>query len=97
MHTCDGAFDFKIPQGRVQNLERYLGKPLTMGVRAENIVVGLGQYLGKFELPEVVGSDTHLHITAEKIPLTAKVSSNEKMETNVPINFDVDMNKIHLI
>lgn len=109
--TNDGfsfAFEtaaIKIPPSKWKRLEQFVGKPVTLGVRpedlhAEQIFLGLkGQSVisAKVELAEMLGSETNLYFTLQKRSVIARVPTGRmNVSGGDSVHFTVDANKIHL-
>lgn len=100
------AFIFNRGRSRIelnQDLSKrgrpYLGKPIILGVRPENIHVdesGSSSVALPLETSELMGAETFLYLEIDSKTIVAKVDSSHQLgtETLVPLTFD--LNKAHL-
>ncbi len=88
--------DSKIRTDKVNNaLEDRIGDSVTVGIRAENIILDEnGEFEGDLKLEENLGSESYLHILFEENMLTIK---SQALEINSDkIRFSVLKDKVHI-
>jgi len=99
-----GNTKVKIPEGRTANLADYIGKTVTMGIRAEHIH-DEQMYLSsspdsivdaEVEVVELMGSETLLYLNIEGSSFVAKVDPRSTAKVGDTIKVAFDMNRIHL-
>lgn len=101
-----GQSAIKFPDGRAAKIidKGYIGKPVVMGVRSENIhdeEVYLSSSPASVvdahvEVTELMGSETLLHLTIEKASFIAKVDPRSTARAGDDIKVALDMNRVHL-
>ena len=107
--TDDGVYfvfgnsKVKVPEGRTASLADYIGKTVTMGVRAEHIH-DEEVYLAsapdsvvdaEVEVVELMGSETLLYLNIEGSSFIAKVDPRSQAKVGDKIKVAFDMNRIH--
>ena len=98
-----GNSKVKVPEGRTASLADYIGKTVTMGVRAEHIH-DEEVYLAsapdsvvdaEVEVVELMGSETLLYLNIEGSSFIAKVDPRSQAKVGDKIKVAFDMNRIH--
>ena len=65
----------------------------TIGIRPENILLGVGKYSGKIISIENLGSETVVALNFEGHEVLSSIQGNYKSSINEAINFDINTNK----
>ncbi|MBO5733302.1 MAG: sn-glycerol-3-phosphate ABC transporter ATP-binding protein UgpC [Clostridia bacterium] len=99
-----GNTKVKIPEGRTANLADYIGKTVTMGIRAEHIhdeemyIANSPDSIvdAEVEVVELMGSETLLYLNIEGSSFVAKVDPRSTAKVGDTIKVAFDMNRIHL-
>ncbi len=96
----------EVPSAKAENeaLKAYINKPVTLGVRPENIheeemflsTAKTGKLEATVEVTEMLGAETFLYLTCEGTSLTARVSPRCTARPQDTIKLAIDPNKIHL-
>lgn len=98
-------FYVEVPPAKVSDeLEKYLDKDVTLGVRPEAIheeevfiaSAKTGIIEATVDVTEMMGAETYLYLTCEKVPLTTRVSSRTVVRPQDVVKFAIDPNQIHL-
>ena len=66
----------------------------TIGIRPENILLGVGKYSGKIISIENLGSETVVALNFEGHEVLSSIQGNYKSSINESINFDINTNKV---
>ena len=94
-----------VPESKVnENLNDYVGKEITLGVRPESIHdeemylsnASTGVIDANVEITEMMGAETYLYLVCEGIPLTARVSPRSTAKSGDDIKVAIDPNRIHI-
>ena len=94
-----------VPESKVnENLNDYVGKEITLGVRPESIHdeemylsnASTGVIDANVEITEMMGAETYLYLLCEGIPLTARVSPRSTAKSGDDIKVAIDPNRIHI-
>ncbi len=91
-----------IPEGRAPSLASYVGRPVTLGIRPEDIKEAVeGSTLGacfdaNVEVVEPLGSEVLLDIMVGPNPLVARVPPSSTAKVQEKVQLFVDQGKIHL-
>ena len=94
-----------VPESKVnENLNEYVGKEITLGVRPESIHdeemylsnASTGVIDANVEITEMMGAETYLYLLCEGIPLTARVSPRSTAKSGDDIKVAIDPNRIHI-
>jgi len=78
---------------------KYAGKPLTLGIRPEDLQVGDQQgarLQGTVEIVEDLGSDRFAHLRCGKIELVARMPGNVSLKTGETLELNVRAERFHL-
>jgi multiple sugar transport system ATP-binding protein len=97
-------FQVRIPDEMVKEAESYIGGPIVLGIRPEDIYDKVyasnaspdNTITATVEVVEPMGSEAFLYLTTGKSPFIAKVDTHESVEVNQDIELVFDMNKSHL-
>ncbi|MBC8547099.1 sn-glycerol-3-phosphate ABC transporter ATP-binding protein UgpC [Clostridiaceae bacterium NSJ-31] len=100
-------YDIPIPQGKAEPevLERYLGKPVVIGVRPENIhdepaflqsADKRSLVDARVDLAEMMGSEIYLYLDCSGKKLIAKVPSRSTAKTDDRLQVALDVQRMHL-
>ena len=82
--------------------EKYLGKPVVLGIRPESISESPGRpegharLDGRVDLAELVGAEKYVYFTCEGSGFVAKVPGTSRLAETNNVTFTVDCDKIHL-
>ena len=94
-----------VPESKVnENLNDYVGKEITLGVRPESIHdeemylsnASTGVIDANVEITEMMGAETYLYLVCEGVPLTARVSPRSTAKSGDDIKVAIDPNRIHI-
>ena len=94
-----------VPESKVnENLNEYVGKEITLGVRPESIHdeemylsnASTGVIDANVEITEMMGAETYLYLVCEGVPLTARVSPRSTAKSGDDIKVAIDPNRIHI-
>ena len=66
----------------------------TIGIRPENILLGVGKYSGKIISIENLGSETVVALNFEGHEVLSSIQGNYKSSINEAINFNINKNKV---
>ena len=100
----EGNFKIKLPTQNSDAVKSYIGQPVILGIRPEDLYDKLF-YKGSIddnvikvsvEVVEPLGAETLIYATTGKHQLTSKTEASEKVQVNQDIELVVDMAKIHL-
>ena len=69
---------------------------VVLGIRPEDIAIGVGPYQAKISLIEPLGRDYIIHLDVNGKILRALVPANVELREGETINFDIKYEKIHL-
>jgi len=94
-----------IPQaGDHDEVKKYTGKPIKLGIRPENMYMGKNADASKHkaeidaivEVYELLGNETILYLKCGDQKMTARVAPTTVVETGMNIKISLDMERIHL-
>ncbi len=101
-HDDAAVMNLVIPEAIRDALNPYAGKPITFGVRPEDLIENEGQSVKSgqsFEAPvevvEPMGSEINLYIDVGGQSVTARIKSDSEPEVNKPHVLDVNMENVH--
>lgn len=100
-----GSDKIKLPEEYDRNgVSSYIGETVTVGIRPEDI--GDSDYFlslhkgsvlsGVTEMTELMGSEVYAYINYGSVRLTARLKNDTKAQTDKPISFALNENKIHI-
>jgi len=98
------SFKLMIPKDFEEYLRNYLGKPVTLGVRPEDIIDAKNQdwvaerasFGAKVDFRELMGSETNLYLKVGSESLTARMDAMCGATSGSDFNVVVNLRKIHL-
>jgi len=99
-----GSFQVPAPADAKDQLKAYVGKPVVLGIRPEDIhdssftppgIAG-GSISAQTELVEPMGSEIYLNLMAGDQPFVARVDPRSQAHTGAKADLTFDTNKIHL-
>lgn len=92
----------KVPQSKVNSLEPYQSKSITLGIRPEDININPEQkekegisIPTKVEVVEPMGSEMNLYLRANELTITAKIKLEKEPEIEQTLIIDINPDKIH--
>ena len=103
-----GPYSIKIPANKVAgadaDLNDYVGKEVTFGIRPENVHdepdflanVTEGIVEAECEVTELMGSETYLYLVCAENSITARVDPNSTAKPGDTIKIAFDLQKMHL-
>lgn len=99
----EGKFQVKLVEEMYKAIASYEGKPVTFGVRAEDIYDKLfvseaspeNMIRAACEVVEPMGSEVYLHLNSGKNIFVARVGAHNRPEVNRDMDLVVDMSKVH--
>ncbi len=101
-----GKNSVKIPAGRAKKIENagYIGKEVILGIRPEDIhdeeiyISSMPDAIveAKVDVAEMMGSDTFLYMSINKINFTARVHPRTTAQSGTMMNVAFDVNKMHI-
>jgi multiple sugar transport system ATP-binding protein len=98
----EGTFRFAVPEGMTKALECEAGKPVTLGVRPENLALATGKEAAgtpvikaTVEVIEMMGSEVYLYANTGKSSFTARVDSGCRKRIGDKVEIVPDMAKLH--
>jgi multiple sugar transport system ATP-binding protein len=97
-------FQVKLPEEMSGKLQPYVGKPLVLGLRPEDIYDKVyasnaspdNTITATVEVVEPMGSEAYLYLTTGKSPFIARVDTHDQVDVNQDIELVFDMSKAHL-
>jgi len=99
----EGTFKLKLPGGRLQAIEPYVGKKVILGVRPEDIIekgeetsTEFGVLSAQVEVVEPLGSEIFVYLSTSRHAFIARVSPDHEVRVNETFEAVVDMAKIQL-
>jgi multiple sugar transport system ATP-binding protein len=98
------GFGLRVPAGPSRDLQAYGGKPVTLGLRAEDlhdaqsaVSATDGTCLeAQVEVLEALGSEVNLHLGVGAATLVARVQPHTSARVGEPFKIWVDMRKLHV-
>ncbi len=99
----EGKLTVKIVDQMVPKISKYEGKPVTMGIRAEDIYDKLfaseaspeNTVRAICEVVEPLGSEVYLYLNSGKHNFIARVGAHDRPEVNRDMDLVFDMSKVH--
>ena len=98
----EGTFKLAVPEGMTKALEGEAGKPVTLGVRPENLALATGQegtgapvVKATVEVIEMMGSEVYLYANTGKSSFTARVDSGCRKRIGDKVEIVPDTAKLH--
>ncbi len=99
----EGKFKVRLVDEMVTVMAPYEGKPVTMGIRSEDIYDKLfvsqaspdNTIQAACEVIEPMGAEVYLHLNTGKHPFIARVGAHDRPEVNRDMDIVFDMNKVH--
>jgi len=99
----DGAFQVKVIDEMVSKLANYEGKPITFGIRSEDIYDKLfvseappeNVITATVEVVEPMGAEVYVHLNSGKNQFIAKAGGHNRPQINADIELVFDMGKVH--
>jgi len=101
-----GRYSIPIPADKKTDdaLREYDGKPVTLGIRPENVhdepkfleKAAEGVVEADVEVTELMGAETYLYLNCEGVSVTARVDPTSKAKAGDRIKVAFELNKIHL-
>ena len=98
----EAAVKLRVPTRREDALKHYVDKPITMGVRPENLLENAEQQetpgasiTAMIEVVEPMGSEINLYLSIGGQSLTARIHTDTEPEVLKPHVLDVDMEATH--
>lgn len=92
-----------IPQNKAANLDQYVGKGVTLGIRPEDLLENDSQVMkdgisiqAPVEVVEPMGSEINLYILIDKKSLIARIKADSEPKVNTLHILDVNTQNIHL-
>ena len=106
IYLVNDSFKIKFPEGKAgrPELQSYIGKVVTMGIRPENIYDD-ESHIAAFpecRVPvfvthtEMMGAETYLYMNVGKTPFIARVNPRTTIKPDDKVDVAFDNNKIHL-
>jgi multiple sugar transport system ATP-binding protein len=92
------SYKLKVPEVERSNLEKYIGKRVTVGIRPEHFKInskGKGLEV-KIDVSELMGSESYLHAKMGETDLIARVSAQESLTMGEKIHLEVAPENLHL-
>lgn len=102
--TVDGeAFQLAIPVDRALGLKPYVGKPVSMGIRPEDLFdaeylaqnIHPGNLDAKVEVTELMGNEVYLYLLTGKNSYVARVDPRTKARVGNTIRMVANLDKVH--
>ncbi|WP_027625401.1 ABC transporter ATP-binding protein [Clostridium lundense] len=101
-----GEDSILLPEEKAKMVKKkgYLGKEVIMGIRPENIY-DKDEFIEQHkeasleadvEVTELMGAETYIYLSKDKINLTARVNGNSKAKAGDRLKIAMDWNKIHI-
>ncbi|MDP8212393.1 MAG: glycerol-3-phosphate ABC transporter ATP-binding protein, partial [Candidatus Zapsychrus exili] len=99
----EGKFKVKIVEEMHQSIMPYVGREVTLGIRAEDIYDKLfvsdvspeNTVCAACEVVEPLGSEVYLYLNSGKHIFIARVGAHNKPDVNKDMDFVFDMSKVH--
>jgi multiple sugar transport system ATP-binding protein len=99
----EGKFQVKLVEEMHKSIGGYEGKPVTLGIRAEDIYDKLfvseaspeNTVRATCEVVEPLGSEVYLYLNSGKSSFVARVGAHNRPEVNRDMDFVFDMSKVH--
>lgn len=99
----EGKFQVKIVEDMYKKMAPYEGKPVILGIRAENIYDRLfvseaapdNTVRAVCEVVEPLGSEVYLHLNSGKNVFIARVGAHNRPDVNRDMDIVFDMSKVH--
>lgn len=99
----DDKFKVRVIKSMESKLLPYKNKPITFGVRPEDIYDKLfvtdnptdNIFKARAEVIEPMGSEIYLYLNVQNQTMIARVNSNSQINVNQEIEFVLDMSKVH--
>jgi multiple sugar transport system ATP-binding protein len=103
LRFSEGAFDIPLSNRLKNKLQSHIGKGITMGIRPENIfdpgfVTTLPESASvkaKVEVIEPMGAETHVHISAGRASVVARLEAHYRAQMDEIVELVFDMSKAH--
>ncbi len=103
VHFNGGAFSVRVREEEASRLAPWAGKPVTFGIRPENIADALyasnpnpeHQFKATVEVVEPMGSEIYLYLRTGEHSFIARMDAHEKTEVNQELSLLLDMKKAH--
>ena len=103
LYFNEGKFVVRVVDAMLKDLEGFVGKELTFGIRPEDIYDKLfvseapaeNTIKAACEIIEPMGSEAYLHLNTGKSQLIAKVGGHDKPAINSDMDLVFDMSKVH--
>jgi multiple sugar transport system ATP-binding protein len=96
------TLDLVVPEEKRAALEMYVGKPVTIGIRPEDLTENPDQTMtpgesiqALVEVVEPMGSEINLYIDIGGHPVTARIKADSEPEVNKPHIVDVNRTNLH--
>lgn len=96
-----GSFVLPVENRTVIEAKGYVGKPITFGIRGEDIVlsnsdVNMQPIIGIVDVIENLGAELNIYFKTENGDLIAKVHPGTEVKMEEKVNLFFDVNKVHL-
>ena len=103
LYFNEGAFRLRIVDEMAQRLSAYLGRPVTFGIRPEDLydklfitdAPGDSVVTSAVEVVEPLGAEVYLHLKVGQHAIVARVGPHDRPEINQDIDLVFDMGKVH--
>jgi multiple sugar transport system ATP-binding protein len=92
---CFRSKEFIIDVGKREELQKYTGEEVTLGIRPESLTPGEGPIYGNIEIIEHIGPETIIYLKAADTRLIAKAPSGFSAETGAKISLALSTRGIH--
>jgi ABC-type sugar transport system ATPase subunit len=79
--------EFMIDVGKIEELQKYTGEEVTLGIRPESLAPGDGPIYGNVEIIEHIGPETIIYLKTTDTRLIAKAPPDFSVETGSKISF----------
>ena len=97
-----GHVTLEVPEAKCGPLTSYIGRPVTLGLRPEDLQENVGQHLrsghsieAPVEVVEPMGSEINIYLNLGGQTITARIKADSTPEENKPHVLDVNMNNAH--
>ena len=100
LYLDEGTFKARVSSSMEGQLQPYVGKEVTFGVRPEAIyeTTPAGEaasFRAKVEVVEPMGNETFVYVTTGKTPIVARLTTRSEMKPDSEIDLFIDMRRIH--